>query len=149
MRTGEKKSGSASEAAHASETGTWARRSAPNIDALARVEVVRGDAQRAGHVAEVVGDAAAEEDLGEEALVAIEREEARGERVVEAVDLLPEEEVRGRAGGAVSARGEAGERVADGDAPVVSARRHSSRSTRRRWLRSSGKKLSTGSRSAR
>src|SRR5690606_20314517 len=79
-------------------------------DARSGVEIVGDDAERFRHGRKAVGNAAPEEELLEEALELVEAEEARGKRVVEAIELLPE--VLGGGGG--SPRGEATGAVAEG-----------------------------------
>src|SRR5690606_37484635 len=70
---------------------------------------------------EAVGDAAADEERLQEPLVAVEGEDAGGQRVVEAVELLPERGRRGRRAARHQARGALPERRHgrdDGAAPL-------------------------------
>src|SRR3954463_4277130 len=57
---------------------------------LSRVQIVSHDAERAGHAVEAVWYAAPHEEIFQEALVAVEREEPRRQRVVQTVELFPQ-----------------------------------------------------------
>ncbi|MEZ4297994.1 MAG: hypothetical protein R3B70_23760 [Polyangiaceae bacterium] len=83
------------EAEQAKETGTSSKPVEPKRATLAAVEIAGGDEEGSWHGAEGVGDAAAEEELGEEALVTVESQEAGREGVVEPVHLLQKAEIRG------------------------------------------------------